>query len=246
MKLPGGLNNMLMHLAQLQVDYGSIPTNCIYLNNGDQFGVHANSKMHAIQDIFTWKTYDVERCHKYKLLKINANWYGNKQYNNQLNTIYKHLKLAPRLLQYAKKIHTVVHMRLEHDWVHIARMCIRRPRHCWWPREVFQKVNDSSASVVIAQHNTDKQTIKNIKKFFTIIPNHPELSYTENTAVHMAIAANANYFWGNSFSTFSRGVAQMRQVRNKTSFAYDCAKNELSLNSFHLKSHGLNAFIFKC
>lgn len=81
MKLPGGLNNMLMHLAQLQVDYVNISTNCIYFNNGNQFEIHKHktNEMHQIQDIFMWTTDTIQHCPKYKLVRINADWYKNEK-----------------------------------------------------------------------------------------------------------------------------------------------------------------------
>ena len=239
---------MLMHLAQLQVDYVNISTNCIYFNNGNQFEIHKHktNEMHQIQDIFMWTTDTIQHCPKYKLVRINADWYKNEKYNKELRRIYERLQLSPKLEKYAENLPTVVHMRLENDWVHIARMCNRKPKHCWWPREVYVKVQDLNAHVVIAQKNTDPLILEEIRRLFVLAKNYPELSYTENTAVHMLIAANANRFWGNSFSTFSRGVAQIRQSHNKTSFAYDCAKTDLPQNSLHLKSHGVNAFTFEC
>jgi len=92
---------------------------------------------------------------------------------------------------------------------------------------VARKVADPKAVLVLSQNTTAPAMLRALQLLFPagIIPIGSELSYTEQTAVSMEIAVRAQVFWGNSYSTFARGVALMRKHRfQRRSYAIDCGK----------------------
>ena len=267
--LCGGLNNMLMQVAHF-IGMDCFDESNLWLNSGHDLLTH-NGRIklvtarlqrrhlmapHRFNDIFTLSTpfRPSTTCTHRDQSRISPQWYRDPSHLAGLRALYARLRIAPRLERYvaraldAASSQTVVHLRLEQDWVNIANMCARTDaKRCWSPEDVAQKVNDTSAKVIIAADNTERDVLRSIRRLFGggIVPAHANLSYTENAAVHMMVAVRAQTFWGNSFSTLSRGVAQIRALHGRTSFAYDCGPRELQSkqpNSGHLRSAGMQAF----
>ena len=164
---------------------------------------------HRFNDIFTLSTpfRPSTTCTHRDQSRISPQWYRDPSHLAGLRALYARLRIAPRLERYvaraldAASSQTVVHLRLEQDWVNIANMCARTDaKRCWSPEDVAQKVNDTSAKVIIAADNTDRDVLRSIRRLFGggIVPAHANLSYTENAAVHMMAVVRAQTFWGNS------------------------------------------------
>ena len=120
---------------------------------------------HRFNDIFTLSTpfRPSTTCTHRDQSRISPQWYRDPSHLAGLRALYARLRIAPRLERYvaraldAASSQTVVHLRLEQDWVNIANMCARTDaKRCWSPEDVAQKVNDTSAKVIIAADNTDR------------------------------------------------------------------------------------------
>lgn len=215
-----------MHLAQTVAEKCYNPK-VLFLNSGNMFINKHPKDFHVLTDVFTLPTIPVYNttCSKH-FTRINRHWYKNKKYTKSLKLIYENLKLSPRLQSFVHHYNTVVHIRAENDWVDVARMCYRK-HHCYTIEDIYSKIKDPSAVVAICTRNSKTDTITKINRYFeTILPTIDHLSYAENAAVHMLSAVNSMYFWGNWFSTFSKGVAHMRSARGLNSSFYNCIQTK--------------------
>ncbi len=204
-----------------------------------------------------------------RLVGINERWYLERRYAEVLSRVYAALAPSPPIAKRVRDFRKAaglrpfdqdhpwacVHLRLERDWTQIANMCARkRGRYCWYPADVkpqLERSGDAGRPLVIAlsRANTDAKTLQLVDAAFpkaSFIPEPPALSYTERAAVHMFVAAEAPVFWGNSFSTFSRGIAMVRAAHGQRSSAYDCADSELQPRSPHRQSEGFRLLKNAC
>ena len=224
--LQGGLNNMLMHVAQ-RLHEGCFDPKVYRLNSGHMFVADASRKRsHRLDEIFELADLFVasNRSCVTPFLTINRRWWTRRAHVEQLRRVYARLRLSDRLRRHVVHYATVVHVRMERDWVDRAQMC-RRRGHCVDVDEIAAQVRDPAAAVAISTANTAPRALSRLaRRWRTILPTLPHLSYTENAAVQMMTAVEADVFWGNAFSTFSIGVSQVRAARHrKPSFAYNCA-----------------------
>lgn len=222
--LPGGLNNMIMHMAQRLSEQCFDPEST-YLNSGRSIDRSSPNTPHLFSEIFHLNS---DLHHKTadcvaRLVPINRNWYRRTRYTDALKYLYKNLELTDRLKPFVQVHRTIVHIRTERDWVDIARMC-DRPGYCRTIQDIATKVNDANAVVAIATRNTHRKYLRRIRHHFPggLLKVQENLTYTENAAIHMFSAVHAHTFWGNAFSTFTRGVATIRSFRNLRSLAYNC------------------------
>ena len=195
-------------------------------------------------------------------------WQGN--YSDSLAMVYRSLRLNAKLgailrnlsseaVRVAGPRWSAIHLRIERDWWIYSTMC-RRPgvRRCYRPEEVAditrpsrQHLGGTGALLIYADHlmascgpavrsdDFGEQTRK--------LPHDPDVPYTARTAIEFFLAASApGGFYGNSFSSFSQGVARMRSSRCEKraggaaiahpryrctpplSFAYDCGPDHVS------------------
>ena len=110
-------------------------------------------------------------------------------------------------------------------------------KHCWYPEEIKPLIHSGKHIVfVMSVENTSPAVLQNLNDTFEdysyIEPLH-DLSYTQKTAVHMFISSRAPEFYGNSMSTFSRGVSMLRHNLGYDALTYDCAHRELHSQSPH-------------
>lgn len=213
---------MIMHLAQTIADECYNP-NVLFFNSGNMFVHNHPKEFHVLTDIFTLPNIPIYNttCSN-PFTRINKHWYKNERYTTSLRLIYENIQLSPRLESFVHQYRTVVHIRAEKDWVHVARMCSRK-HHCYTIDDIYTKVKDPTAAVAICTKNSKTNTIAEIHRHFkTILPTIDQLSYTENSAVQMLTAVHSNHFWGNWFSTFSKGVAHMRLARGLNTYFYNC------------------------
>lgn len=231
--IPGGLNNMIMHMAQ-RVSEQCFNPNKTSLNSGKNIDRNSPYTTHMFREIFHLKvnpTVTVQ-CTA-KLVQINKKWYRNKSYINALNYLYNNLELADRLKPFLQIHRTIVHLRTEKDWVNIARMC-ERPGYCISIPKIAAKVNNIDAVVAIASNNTKRKYLQQIRHHFKggLLKTQNHLTYTENAAIHMFSSVDAHTFWGNVFSTFTRGVAMIRSHRNLRTLTYNCDTRPYVLTNF--------------
>lgn len=223
---------MIMHLAQTISDECYNP-NSLFFNSGNMFVNRHPKDFHALAEIFNIPNIPIYNttCSK-SFTQINRHWYKNKKYTKNLQLIYENIELSPRLQAFVRNYKTVVHIRAENDWVHVAKMCARK-HHCYSIEDIFSKIGDSRVAVAISSKNARNNIVRTINHYFDMImPSIDNFSYTENAAIHMLSAVNSIYFWGNWFSTFSKGVANMRRARGLNSFFYNCIQKKPFYDNF--------------
>ena len=166
-------------------------------------------------------------------------------------------------VQHAGERWSAVHLPIEADWWWVSTFCIPRrseafTRRCFSPAEVASITHQmrsklqSTGSVLL--YAPDKVSAdgpplcagafgQRTLKLSLTVSSATGISYTYRTAAELFFAARAPAgFFGNAFSTFSKGVALLRgrpAGTNETlteaqesmgSFAYDCAEQELPLD----------------
>lgn len=175
------------------------------------------------------------------LVQINANWFRDAKRVAMVSSVYAALKpgrlvrgpLAGALRQIEDAsvgAWAAVHLRIERDW---NVFCDKRfsPRRCFTHNEIgditHKSLTTASATVLLYSHDLLPAHIKPrlIRNAFCgRVIELPRVTgvYVVQAAVQLFVAANASHsFHGNSYSTFSRGVALLR--RGVRSFSYDCA-----------------------
>jgi hypothetical protein len=186
------------------------------------------------------------------LTQINANWFRDAKRLAMVPNVYAALKPGRRvhgpLTRALRAIDiassgpwAAVHLRIERDW---NVFCDKRfrPRRCFTQNEIGEithtSLSTASATVLLYSHDLLPAHIKPRlvrNAFCGRIIELPRATgvYVIQAAVQLFVAANASHsFHGNSYSTFSRGVALLR--RGVNSFSYDCAGNHVR------KGTGLN------
>jgi hypothetical protein len=236
----GGLNNIMMNIAEMITMQCFHPATT-WLNDGRQFHQPTKArgwvKFHSIFSLT--KPFSYRRKCQTTLTPINTNWNKNTTRVDTLIELYA--RLRPRFA--VPTYDTIVHLRLERDWIVFARMC-QRFDHCIFPRAVASKVaNATRAAVVIAAKNTQPQLVREIRRYFGSIVQPTNHSYTHNTALQFFIGVHARVFWGNSHSTFSRGVAMTRSTRGiplANTLQYNCVSHQLFFPSCDTGSKGVS------
>lgn len=217
---PGGLNNMLMHISEDMLRQCFLPESS-FLNSGSQF----DSNEHEPHEFLS--LFNLNREFPYKgpcyepLTQINDKWYTSERVN-VLEKLYKSISLHPALNYSYEPYDITVHARFEKDW--LSFMCNNK-RHC----PSFSRLNivPSTAFVVIGHKNTNPFILNKLGKYFKgFVSSNNSLSYTQNAAIHFFKCVNSRVFWGNSYSTFSRGIARVRKVHGRLSYAYDCSNDQ--------------------
>ena len=162
---------------------------------------------------------------------INAKY----KYNRLLPLVYRALRPGPavaalvashveRARAGAGPRWSAVHLRIERDWWVQSGFCRRSPRRCFPPDEVARIVaksraigNSSGAVLIYAADNLDPQKGPVVRRAAfgeaTTQLSHSarDTAYTIRAASEFfAAAAAPGGFYGNSYSTFSRGVALLR------------------------------------
>jgi len=134
-----------------------------------------------------------------------------------------------------------VHLRIETDWMFLANYCRKqlRPRRCFTPTEIAIITNrsrvDALSSGTLLLYAEDLMNKRSPKVHWsefgsrtTKLPLNKTLTYTVRAALEMFAAAQAPAgFYGNSYSTFSGGVAAIRSATNCAdcrSYCYDCGR----------------------
>lgn len=245
--LGGGLNNMLMNVAQL-LD-GSCTTSAAL--------VLPRLHSHRFGELFDVARF-AKRVHPCKVVEelpagavamnvslhpVNGFW----PYRRAIPAIYRALQPSVRL---RKSINNMldraaaaagarwasVHLRIERDWWVTSGYC--RPgwmmnplkRRCFDPQFVanrtaaHRQAHGVTGTVLLyaADAIASRGPFVRPRANFgpTSIKLHPlaKLSYTEASVVELFVAASApSYFYGNSFSSFSRGVAMLRECSDTQS-----------------------------
>lgn len=278
--LGGGINNMLMHIAQL------LTSSCegkmvlvLPLLAADPLGDNRggyNATMRFSQ-LFDWRNF-VDRMSPCQLteelppggvqvnrvelisLRDRPEWDGKQsRFIPMLSRIYSALApsaevgrlvsaLVTHAVQLAGSRWAAVHLPVERDWWWVSDFCRPRStelwgRRCFSPLEVSRAIDGTLRSVrssgTVLLYAPDKVHVDgppvcmegpNAVKL--LLP--AEIPYTVRNAAEQffAVASPAGFF-GNSYSTFSKGVAIMRHWAGARgglpnhavhSFAYDCAK----------------------
>ena len=282
--LGGGINNMLMHIAQLLTNRcGPDMVFVLPLLAADPLangrGFAANGTMRFSQ-LFDWRTF-VDRMSPCQLteklpppnaqvnrvpligLSDGLAWGGKQSsFVPTLVRIYRALApsaevgqlvsaLAAHAVRLAGPLWAAVHLPIERDWWWDSNFCTPRNtelfgRRCFSPLEVSRAIKRTlkkgppSASGIVLLYAPDKVDVDG-PPVCTEGPNAVKLllpaglPYTVRNAAEQffAVASPAGFF-GNSYSTFSKGVAVMRYwaaargglpAGANRSFAYDCAKS---------------------
>ena len=145
-----------------------------------------------------------------------------------------------------------VHLPIERDWWWDTSFCSPRRAHsflqrCFAPSEVAEQIRDSlamqRATGVVLLYAHDKVSSLGPpvchaafgRPTFKLLLN-ATLPYTLRNAAEQFLAARApTGFYGNALSTFSKGVATMRESsdeRTNASFAYDCTLSLVQTRRF--------------
>lgn len=206
-----------------------------------------------------------------RVVPINKDW----PYDHMLPLVYGALRpgravrplVAGALREVGRRAGprwSAVHLRIERDWFYITAFCnVARytPRRCFTPAEAAAvtkrsraRANTTGTLLLYAEDLMSPRGPKVDPAAFgapTIkLPRIANASYTVRAAVEMFVAAEARAgFYGNSYSTFSRGVAMLRSVgcAGCPSFAYDCAALHEKRNFSRLRTvephgpHGCSA-----
>ena len=272
--LGGGLNNMLMNLAQLlHVSCDQNATLLLPRLDSDPLGNRGRVQHLLFSDLFDL-AYMRERLFPCKIVEgmpresgqmsafaadaiqraVSIQWMRPQGISSEWNDsealarVYSALKpnkwleaVVGNLQQEAQRLvgprWASVHLPIERDWWWEAGICHRRKdaplvRRCFSPTEVGHITNASRHRLgitgVLLMYAHDKVSHKGPavcrsdfggNAFKLALP--PQLGYTERNAAEQYLAARAPAaFYGNSFSTFGRGVALMRRGSLK-SHAYD-------------------------
>ena len=155
------------------------------------------------------------------------------KYNRMLPAVYRALRPGPAVAglvaSYVEQARagagprwSDVHLRIERDWWKQSGFCHRSPHRCFPPDEVARTIapsreaaNSTGAVLFYAADNLDPSGPRVRWSDFgvaTIKLSSPKNTpYTLRTASEFFIAAAApGGFYGNTYSTFSRGVALLR------------------------------------
>jgi hypothetical protein len=281
-EIGGGLNNMIMNVAQLTSDTcmrGERPKEVLVLprfTTGKNFfkkrGEKYNNESMPFGELFDAHHFmrQMRPCRFAESVPEGARWrYVNVvgisktwNYGHMLPRVYNALRAGPtvapilarslRRVEEGAGLHwSAVHLRIESDWMFLAQFCVLQrytPRRCFTPTEVAQITQDararakstgtlllyatdlvSPAGPVVKPRAYREPTVK--------LPKLANASYTVRAAVEMFMAAQAPAgFYGNAYSTFSRGVSLLRSgdscatgslgtpstARSCGSYTYDC------------------------
>ena len=155
------------------------------------------------------------------------------KYNSMLPMVYRALRpgaaVADLVASHVEQARagagprwSAVHLRIERDWWRQSGFCRRSPRRCFPPDEVARIIapsraagNSTGAVLFYAADNLDpagprvRRSDFGAKTSRLLAP--PDTAYTLRAASEFfAAAAAPGGFYGNSYSTFSRGVALLR------------------------------------
>ncbi|KAL1499802.1 hypothetical protein AB1Y20_012487 [Prymnesium parvum] len=269
-ELGGGLNNLIMNLAQILHDACSRHAVLVlpHITSGWRFFPASNHSRQTLEfsDVFD-SSYFIEQVQpcvavatappgavfrRSKVVGINNRW----PYDHALPRVYKALRPSARmrgvvdqLVASASKLAgpswSGVHLRIERDWWEVSPFCNRKrypTQRCFIPSEVAALIDAhrhrlrSSGSVLFyASENIPRRGPRvNFSPFgprTAKVQIPTGLPYTLRATAEFFLAARSPAgFYGNSFSTFSRGVALLRRMQGGTdtsshgqrSFAYDC------------------------
>ena len=155
------------------------------------------------------------------------------KYNQLLLAVYRALRPGPAVAglvaSYVEQARagagprwSAVHLRIERDWWVVSGFCRRSPRRCFPPDEVARVIapsraaaNSTGAVLIYAANNLDAAGPRVRRSDFgegtTKLSPPKDVAYTLLTATELfAAAAAPGGFYGNTYSTFSRGVALLR------------------------------------
>jgi len=155
------------------------------------------------------------------------------KYNRMLPAVYRALRPGPAVAglvaSYVERARvgagprwSAVHLRIERDWWKQTNFCYRSPRRCFPPDEVARTIwpsrnatNSTGAVLFYAADNLAPSGPRVRRSDFgaaTIKLSPPKNTpYTLRSASEFFLAAAApGGFYGNTYSTFSRGVALLR------------------------------------
>lgn len=275
--LGGGLNNMLMHVAQLIQDTCGSDKQTLILPELDadplcaqQYGERARrtcnrtlafgqvfDAVHFIKQLAPCKLIEAAplggTTRVVEVTKLNRRWKGSPMLDRVYSAARPSLavrRITDALLAEASRVAgarwSAVHLPIERDWWWVSDFCHPRSnelftRRCFAPAEVANYTTQTRRALkstgAVLMYASDK-----------VAPEGPPLCsaqfgtgafklrlperapYTIRNAAEQFFAAEAPAgFFGNAFSTFSKGVALMRSMRAEkqtegaSSFAYDCA-----------------------
>ena len=211
---------MLMHISE-DISRRCFQPEVSFLNAGNQFDSNKKDP-HEFLSIFRLdKIFPFEQSCRKSHTQINDKWYTPKRVQT-LEKLYRSITLAPNLQSTHGTYDVLVHARWERDW--LSFMC-NKAKRCP-PMSQLTRLVPADAFVVIGRRNTSPAVLKRLGAAFKgFVPVNASLSYTENAAVHFFQCVHARVFWGNSYSTFARGVARMRRLHGRLSYAYDCSSD---------------------
>ena len=288
-KLHGGLNNMLMNIAQLLHD-SCTQENAVLvlpaLNSGFGFfrrnyqagNVQADLRFGDLFDVHSFIA-GVQPCRvvdkppagaptveaKVQKIQLDGPW----NYSRTLAMVYRALKpsaslnatltgLLAKAARDAGPRWASVHLRIERDWWWQSGFCDRPGlRRCYSPDEVAAITSRSrtelGATGVLLMYAPDNLSPCGPAVAFEAfsanrtwnMAHEPTWSYTLRAAVELFLAAAAPAgFYGNSYSSFSRGVALLRHTQcvaathapepssqrcKSQTFSYDCGPRAASM-----------------
>lgn len=256
-ELGGGLNNMIMNLAQLINDVcpgGKQPIATLVLPNltaGWRFFKPGELGRRHVRSLRFGEVFDaayfirsVRPClavshvpskhaqltiKPARLEQINVKY----KYNRLLPIVYRALRPGPAVadlvashIEHARAAAgprwSAVHLRIERDWWRESGFCRRSPRRCFPPDEVALIIapsraagNSTGAVLIYAADNLDPSGPRVRQSDFgdgtTRLSAPKDTAYTLRAASELFVAAAApGGFYGNTYSTFSRGVALLR------------------------------------
>ena len=256
-ELGGGLNNMIMNLAQLINDVcpggkQSIATLVLpNLTSGWRFFKRGELGRRHVRSLRFGEVFDAEHFIRSirpclavarvpsdralltitpaHLEPINVKY----KYNRLLPVVYRALRPGPAVAELvashveqaragAGPRWSAVHLRIERDWWTESGFCRRSPRRCFPPDEVARIIapsraaaNSTGAVLIYAADNLDAAGPRVRRSDFggttTKLSPPKDTAYTLRAASEFfAAAAAPGGFYGNTYSTFSRGVALLR------------------------------------
>ena len=274
-EVAGGLNNMIMVVAQLlhqTCDAGRGPTMTLVLPRFSQgknfFKRHQkdpyNNESMAFSELFHLRYFQraIAPCtavpdlpegardvRVVKILPIDRKW--PEKYGHMLALTYGALRPGTAVrAPFSAALRTVdaatgsrwaaVHLRIEKDWFYVSPFCnlIKfTPRRCFTPTEAAiltrrqrERLNASGTLLLYAEELLNPRIGPHVNRSAfgdrTVkLPTHKleNVSYTVRAAVEMFVAAHAPAgFYGNAYSTFSRGVALLRAARDTGTCGAQC------------------------
>ena len=184
-----------------------------------------------------------------KILPIDRKW--PEKYGHMLALTYGALRPGTAVrAPFSAALRTVdatagsrwaaVHLRIEKDWFYVSPFCnlIKfTPRRCFTPTEAAiltrrqrERLNASGTLLLYAEELLNPRIGPHVNRSAfgdrTVkLPTHKleNVSYTVRAAVEMFVAAHAPAgFYGNAYSTFSRGVALLRAARDTGTCGAQC------------------------